>query len=192
LEAVEAELGMDAASEGSEVLDRMIDQASSAIERTCGRIFAQQRYQEILLPVDGLWLFLAMTPIVSVSSLVLDGTAVTDYRVELAEAGLLYRALGWAAWSTSEYTIQYVSGYRLPEQTSAPEPTGEILPADLQRAAIECTKVWFFEKDPTQRVQSRQIGDQRVDYGIQSTRAGLPKLAQSILRDGGWIKLRVA
>jgi hypothetical protein len=190
LEAVEAELGMDAASEGSEVLDRMIGQASSAIERACGRIFAQQRYQEILLPVDGPWLFLAMTPIVSVSSLVLDGTAVTDYRVEQAEAGFLYRALGWDAWSTSEYTVQYVAGFIVPEQTNAPVPTGDLLPADVERAALEAVKVWYHERLPSDRIQSRTIGDQRIEYAISAGRQALPVLCQDLIAP--WRRMAIA
>ena len=161
----------------------LIDQASAAIEAWCGRIFAQQRYVEVVGQFPDACLPLRQYPIVAVESLLAGVTSVTDYRIEDAENGMLYRRYGWGRqWAPDDLTITYIAGYRLPEQTSPPAPSGPTLPKDIERACIEAVKVWFTERQPEGRIQSRTLGDQRIEYGIQAGRTALPVLSQMLLQ----------
>ena len=70
--------------------------------RECQTIFAQQAYREVQgMTYSGPHLFLRYGPIVSVSSVGHGTTLYTDYRVESAEAGMLYRREGWRLWGCS-------------------------------------------------------------------------------------------
>jgi hypothetical protein len=181
-QAVYADTGDVHYLEEPTLANSLIDQASAAIESWCGRIFAQQRYVEVLGQVRDLLLPLRMRPIVAVETLLAGTDAVTDYRVEDKEAGLLYRRDRWGYPSAvDDLTITYIAGYILPEQTTPPAPTGPTLPADLQRACIECVKIWFAERVPESRIEARTLGDQTIRYNIQSSMRGLPKLTQQIL-----------
>lgn len=165
-------------------VEGLLDQASAAIARACGTIFAQQEYREIQ---GGDWcrgpaFFLRYRPIISVSSVTYGTEEITDYRIESA-AGMLLRRTGWPIWwhSDEEWTVDYIAGYILPMQLDPPNPAGERLPDDIERATIETIKVWFDERLVSERVSSRTLGDQRIDYGLQSTRRGIPMLAKDLL-----------
>ncbi len=160
----------------------LIDQASAAIESWCGRIFAQQRYVEVMPQARDTLIPLRMYPVVVIDSLLAGTTAITDYRIDDIEAGLLYRrdAWGWPG-AIDDLTITYIAGYILPEQTTPPSSTGPALPADIERACIEAVKVWFHERSPESRVVTRILGDQHITYGIQAGRTALPVLTQQIL-----------
>jgi hypothetical protein len=165
------------------LMEQLIDQASAAIERYCWRIFAQQRYLEVIPGIPSAFVPLRYATIVSVASVLIDTTAVTDYRIEDADAGLLFRRWGWGS-PYIDVTAEYIAGWILPEQTSTPAPSGPLLPADVERAAIESVKVWFKELNPSDRIEARQIGDQRIDYGVQARRQAIPVLAEDLL--AGW------
>jgi hypothetical protein len=191
--ALMADLGGDVVAANNDLFERLIVQASSAVERYCGRIFAQQKYREILLmpPLPDRIILLSRWPIVSVTSLLLGTTAVTDYRIEVAESGLLYLTGDgwWDLESSSEWTAEYVAGYILPTQTTPPAPTGDALPGDVERATIEVCKVWFHERQPSARVQARHMMDQSITYAVSASRDGLPVLAQQLLQRGNWKRL---
>ena len=169
--------------------ESLIDQASAAVARECDTIFAQQAYRELH---EGIYrtrhLFLRYAPIVSVSSVSHGSTVVTDYRVESAEGGMLYRRDGWGLWPSAEedWTIDYIAGYVLPEQLTPPAssgPTLRIHAPDIERATIETTKIWFHERMVGARIESRSLGDQRIDYGVQSRHTGIPVLAKDLLKN---------
>src|SRR5262245_34818458 len=124
LDAVMAELPL-----ADQVLfaEDLIDQASAAVARYCGTILAQQRYREVQVACYATpYLFWRYWPIVSVNSVMHGSTALTDYRIESAEAALLYRRSGWTLypWSEEDWTVEYVAGYILPEQFTSPHATG--------------------------------------------------------------------
>lgn len=162
----------------------LIDQASAAIEGYLGRILAQQRYllitgqrPEVCLPLHE-----KTRPIVTVDGIEAGDTTVTDYRIENAEAGLLYRRDGWGRYrGLDDLEVTYVAGYILPEQTTPPGPSGLVLPADIEHATIETAKVWRHERLPESRVVSRTLGDQRIEYAVQAGRRAIPVLAQHML-----------
>jgi hypothetical protein len=190
IEALEAELGADAVQGNLDQYERLIARASAAVERYCGRIFAQQRYQELIFATKDTRLFLSQAPVVSIGSIMHGADTLTGYRVELAEVGVLYRQDGWHLYATDpEWTVTYVAGYRLPGQTNAMEPTGPTLPGDIETAVLESIKVWHHEANPDSRVTSREFGDQRISYSIQSGRAGLPAMATHLL--AGWRRVVV-
>jgi hypothetical protein len=175
---------LDEMPENVLLVERFVDQASAAIERYCQRVFAQQAYREIRLPEHSRSLMLHRLPIVSVSLVELDDVAVTDYRIESAEAGQLYRQLGWAGnWQTSEWTIEYIAGYRLPEQTTPPDANGPALPGDVQRACIEAVKIWWAEKEISDRIASKTLGltGDSISYRISAHQESLPPLAKHLL-----------
>jgi hypothetical protein len=163
------------------LVERFIDQASAAIERYCGRIFAQQRYREVRGP--WLWsdhLVLRHSPVISVSLVSADGQAITDYRIEDAEAGILYRRDGWGRWGGEEWTFEYVAGFFLPEQSTPTDAAQIDLPGDIQRACIETTKIWWQEREILDRIASKTLGltGDRVDYRVSAHREHLPVLAR--------------
>jgi hypothetical protein len=184
IEAVEAQLGFE-----DHNLYAMIGRASAAIERYCHRIFAQQRYEEVVMSVPDQYLYLSVPSVVTVQSVLFDGaTAIPDYRLEKAATGLLFRRDGWYHARDKDYTIQYVAGFILPGQVNPVVPTGEALPGDVEQAVIEAVKVWWHERNPAGpgRIASRQIADERVSYAVSASREGLPPMSQQILLDGGW------
>ena len=192
LDAVKAEITLE---DQLTFAESLIDQASAAVANECWTIFAQQAYREIQgKTYQGQYLFLRYGPIVSVSSVSHGTTVITDYRIE-SVAGMLYRREGWwlPSYGAEEWQIDFCSGYRLPEQTGEPEPTGPTLreaAPDVERACIECVKVWFHERMVDQRIQSRRLGDQSIDYGVQALRRGIPVLAQELLKP--WKRLVIA
>jgi hypothetical protein len=188
LEAVMAEITL-----ADQVLfaESLIDQASAAVARECmklGGIVAQQAYREVQgITYRGPYLFLRYRPLVSASSVGYGSTVITDYRIESAESGMLYRHDGWGCWPGcgDEWTVDYIAGYVLPEQLTPPAPTGPTLreqAADLERATIETIKVWFHERMVETRIEARTLGDQRIDYGVQARHTGIPALAKDLLR----------
>jgi hypothetical protein len=162
------------------LVERFVDHASATIERYCGRVFAQQAYREVLLSVRSHYLVLERTPIVGVASITMDGEEITDYRVESADAGLLYRRDGWWLRSPGEWTIDYIGGYILPEQTSPPDAEGELLPFDIQRACLETTKIWWQEREVSDRIASKTLGltGDSISFRVSANRESIPPLAR--------------
>jgi hypothetical protein len=123
LATIKSELGI-ADTTDDDVLLGMIDRASSAIARECGRVFGVETVYETLKGTNSQILGLTRAPIVSVTSVLEDSEPFTDYSVEDAEAGALYRVAGWrrglgifgnggfggGGWDS----IAYASGYILP------------------------------------------------------------------------------
>ena len=178
--------------------ESLIDQASAAVARYCGTILAQQAYREVQTGAyAGSILFLRYWPLVSLTTVsygapTVELTPITDARIESAEGGMVYRRQGWQLWWPSgvEWQVDYTAGYILPEQVTPVDPLGPTLPDDLERATLETIKVWFHERMVGERVESRRLGDQSIDYGVQARRTGIPVLAKDLLQP--WRRLRVA
>lgn len=195
LDAVLAEIVL-----GDQVIfvESLIDQASAAIARECGTIFAQQHYREIQRgEFRTSTLFLRYWPLVAVTPVSYGTTFITDYRIESADAGMLYRHHGWSLWwgSPEEWTVDYIAGYILPDQIAPADMNGPTLredAPDLERACIETIKVWHHERLVSARVESKTFGltGDRIDYGVQAQRRALPVLAKDLLKN--WKRLRVA
>lgn len=200
---VQAELGLTA-GEDTDLLAGMIERASSAIARECRRVFGRETVTETLDGSGSRLLALSRTPIVSVASVTEDGVALaaTEYAVEDAEAGALYRQDGWGRaggyrmWgteafssgyilpgsaSTLRYAVTYTGGYLLPPEA------GANLPGAVEQACLETVKAWYEARDGAAgEVSSLQIGTLRVGYRAEAAPAVngvLPARALALLRN---------
>jgi hypothetical protein len=134
----------------------LLDQASGAVESYCGRTFARETVSETFRYGWGCApdvLRLARRPIVSITSITEDGTALaSDGREFDADAGLLWRLQDDSRirWTARKITVVYVAGYLLPEQAN---PT---LPADIIRATLITGAAMFaaIGRDPLLRSES--------------------------------------
>lgn len=166
------------------LIDNMIQQASDFIQRYCNRIFAKQIYRETVAGYGTQRLILSRIPILQVLSIIADNEVITDYVVEDANAGILYRRRGWQwtpaiGWHIVSYplpnteamlyTVEYIAGFVLPDQTD------RTLPGDVERACIELVKVWYNDLSRDARISSERIGDYQVTYEQQEMP---PKIAQ--------------
>lgn len=202
LDAVKRDLGLTTADDDL-VLEAMIARASSAISRETRRTFGAETVTETLDGSGSRLLSLARTPIIGISSITEDGTTVSasEYNIEDAEAGAVYRLNGWGRasglrmWGTEayasgyilpgyrdlRYSVTYQAGYVLPGEAS---PT---LPGAVERACIETVKSWYFARDVDPALTSIQSGQLRVAYkgnDTSSTPPGsLPASALGLLRN---------
>jgi hypothetical protein len=178
------DIGADGVGADLLLMESLIAQASAAIERACQTIFAQQTYTEILEQQRDPLLLLRYRPIVSVTSATIDTTAVTDYRIHNAAAGMLVRRLGWKTPSDEDptVTVVYTAGYLLPGQTAI-VASGPTLPVDLQRITLEVVKIWHAEVVPSSRISSKTLGltGDSVAFRLSSSRESLPPLASKLL-----------
>lgn len=174
------------------VVDRMISEASEAINRELGRGrdgLAEQTYEEQLGAHGDPYLTVSRTPVTSVASVTRDGETVTDVEIHDADAGLLYRKAGFHSTEAAtrqlgpairqpyeahpEYTVTYTAGYTMPASGQ-----GYTLPRDIERAAIETVKAWHEARDRDPDVASIGLGDASVDFRSDSARrSALPARA---------------
>jgi hypothetical protein len=126
-----------AASTGHDaLLADLIAEASAAVESHCQRVFAREAITETFMGEDDLFIALARRPVVSLTSLLLDGLAVSGPTVEDADAGIITLAetfqktefsrsfLGpifgqGGRYDERAYSAAYVSGFLLPEDDVA-------------------------------------------------------------------------
>ena len=162
-------------------LRELIQRASDEARRYCNRQFSRQQYTQDVVSAGSLLLQLRERPVVSVESVTLDGVALTDFRIEDAESGTLYRELGWQWHVFTErnlgggqplpgeefpkYVSQYTAGWLLPGET------GRTLPHDVERAIIDYVKAMYGGKGPQTgittsvgAVKSRAIDGLRIEY----------------------------
>jgi hypothetical protein len=142
---VKRELGLTG-STYDVILAGLVEHASSAIESYCNRIFARQVYSETLPGFGGVELQLGRAPLIAVSSVLEDGTAITDYSLGDRDESYLYREAGfgwtaqamvglsgrqrWPMFATPapdrmqpDYTVAYTAGYLLPGQWTEGQTT---------------------------------------------------------------------
>jgi hypothetical protein len=119
------------------VVERLVTEVSDAAENYCGRAFLRTSRTETLRPPVGHELWLKHTPISGTPTITLDGSAVTDFTVHDATAGLLWRDSGWGGATYGEdvedsvalaqvhgaaepiLLVTYTGGYVMPSESSA-------------------------------------------------------------------------
>lgn len=188
--AVVGRLGLSETPEG---MDQLVLAVSRAIERYCGRVFAQQGYDETLNGSDIDTLVLAHSPIIGTPTILADNSPITDFEVRDAEAGLLYRSVGWArgAWvgwnndieidrlgsSYPAFVISYTAGYKLPGEKDT------TLPPDIEEAAIMTAMQWYRRQTRDGDVKAKKVGDLSITYGEseEATHHGVPAMARALL-----------
>jgi hypothetical protein len=199
LDRAKRELGSSADTDDL-ILEDMIRRASSAISKETRRVFGVETVTETMDGSGSRLLGLSRTPIIEVTSVTEDGTAITDYLIDDDEAGALYRANGWGrsgglrmwgseAYSSGyilpgyqdlRYSVTYQAGYVLPEEDS---PT---LPGAVEQACLESIKSWFMGRDTDPALTSLQVGQFRAsyrDHGSSSSSGSLPASALGLLRN---------
>jgi hypothetical protein len=154
------------------LLGNIIQRGSDAIARFCNRVFAQRTIQETLPGPGGQLLKLKFSPIVTLTSIALDGETVDSdtYTLTEPEAGIVFRESYWAYTGHKySYTATYVHGYNLPDMSGA-----DTLPYDIQQAALElCKGMWLArQRDPSVSMES--VPDvYTVQYGGQGNGGAL-------------------
>jgi len=135
---VKADLGITTTDKDA-ILDQYVRDVSAAVESYCHRPFGREVLTETVAGYGENRLMLTRTPIIAVSAVVRDSEAITDYSVDNAGAGTLYREAGWG-WTVPvwdgitagggffdlgsplprqeqpDYSVSYTAGYVLPAQ----------------------------------------------------------------------------
>jgi hypothetical protein len=143
-------------------LQRLIAAASAAVGRHLGFTPARETVSETfwLNRRSAPSLSLARTPVATIASVTVDGTALasTDYSVD-AGSGLLVRLTADTPveWLANRVVVAYTGGWLLPGQS------GANLPADIERATIVTVAAWAAAqgRDPQLRSEAAEgIGSQ--------------------------------
>lgn len=157
------------------LLEFLINAASERIEKYCSRHFEKATYTEYHRGHERQRLLLNQYPIVSVTSVELNGSvlASTEYETEDADAGILYRETGWP-WrgysiglvgepgiSVRNIKVVYVAGYVLPKDATEQNP--RTLPYELEQACISFVAHLYGGKEGAGKLTEQQ-GAVRTDY----------------------------
>jgi hypothetical protein len=195
--AVTAEL----ATAGTALVNTLIDSASAALATYCHRVWGQETVLETLPGSGAVYLGLACTPVQSVGTVTEDDAVITDWSLDTADAGRLYRQNGWGLWAAGgwdwvayssgyirpdrarlRYTATYVAGYVLPSEGGTATVT---LPLDVQRACIETVKAWALSSTRDPALTRLTVDDVTRTYQsapASSPAEALPPLARSLLQ----------
>lgn len=175
--AKELSLTADEISSNVETLDQLITRASDTIRSMTDRVFAKEQVEETLFVRRATpRIVVSRTPIKSITSIELDGDAITDssFFIEDAESGFIYREdTFWQStviasggirqrvsqWGRYDWKVTYTGGYDLPSFSDSPD-----LPLDVERAAIELVAAWFRSRRTDQNIARETIGDASVTY----------------------------
>ena len=185
--AVKAELGITTGADDA-LLQRLIRRVSSQIVDACGQALARETVRETLPGTDTERLMLARTPIVSVTTVTIDGRTVTDYTIEDAAAGFLARENGWprsgyaitslandsvAGTARGTIVVTYVAGYVL-EAFSTGTPT---LPGVLEAAAMAMVRESYLGRAQDPTITSERLGDWSQTYSPTTRQQMLDAIA---------------
>jgi len=154
-------------------ISRLITAATSAIHAFVGHIYARQTYIETVNGSGHPILLLTNTPIISVTEIICDSSPVTDYEIQDANSGMLFRRQGWdldawSGWATTPYripgtgglpyTVTYEAGYITPGLPDAD------LPPHIEQACIETVVDWYRSSKRDSAIQSKKVGDLSITY----------------------------
>lgn len=164
-----------------DVLARLIAQTGAEMvraacrrEESLGNPFARATYIEKVPGTGDQILQLARYPIVSVSTVLCNGTdAITDYEVANGDAGQIWRENGWTLddapqWFTARslsgrtgnfvFWVTYVAGFVMFDATGS-NAESVTLPADLQAVCLEFARAKWFARGNDPNVESRRVGE---------------------------------
>lgn len=185
---VKADLGItDTGSDA--VLLRMIQQTTAEMvtaagrkEASLGNPFARGVFTEKVSGEGDQVLQLSRYPVVSVASVLLDGTSpVTDYEILSADAGQLWRESGWGLddapqWMLTArltgnrgpalYTVSYTAGYVMWDTTGT--ASGVTVPYDLQAICLEFAKCKWHARNRDAELRSRRVGEVSETFGTEA------------------------
>lgn len=207
LEAARLELGLTD-SDNDIQLERIINAASKAIERYCGREFSFARARVEDVPgTGGFFLFLSRTPVLEVASVAFDGGTIDEdsYEIHSADGGILRANGGWA-WTAGTsglvtveplvgternlYRVTYSGGYVTEGQIDATDETGlavaRTLPYDLEQACLLLTTDRYRRQGRDPSIASESLLSHSVSYRaddyLRATTGGLPAEVAAMLQ----------
>lgn len=170
LAAVKRELEITTIADDKLLWDQ-IQQASDFIVRFTGRDFARERVTEKLPAKGAVKLLLERVPIVTLHSVMFDGSTIssTSYEIDNADAGILFRKIGWTTTQLfthhivehplgdgrRDWEFDYTAGYLTPGSTAGPSN----LPGDVERACIDLVKISHLRRSDDPGIQSQRTGD---------------------------------
>lgn len=157
------------------LLEFLINATSERIEKYCSRHFEKATYIEYYMGHERQRLLLNQYPIVSIASVELNGQtlASTEYEIEDADAGILYREIGWPWQGYSvglvgepnvparNIKVVYIAGYVLPKDATVDNP--RTLPYDLEQACVSFVAYLYGGRVGAGKA-SEQQGAVRADY----------------------------
>ncbi len=185
LEFVKAELNITDQDSDLQIR-RFIDQASSFIPSYTNRVFSKETVIETLGANGDAVLILERTPIITISAISFDGTTIgsTTFSIEDANAGFLFRNVGWQGtqiWRSDitlqpthrtrkKWSVSYTAGYVCHGSTQG----DATLPADIERAATDLVKSWHLSKEQDSNVKRERTGDASETRFDNKESFGLP------------------
>lgn len=183
-------------------LNLMIKQISALIEGYIGYKLARAEYTEEVHAENNRQLIqLNHFPLQSVSSCVIGGMDITDYKLfpEYTRWGRLYRGLGWGNMSyTRGFThdivsgvwdvkVSYVAGYYLPGEEGYSEGADNSLPYDIVTCCINCVVEKFnLSAMGATGLKAHAEGHISDTYSDEANNAGLSESAKKALSKYVW------
>jgi hypothetical protein len=180
LVAVKTELQVTATGDDS-FLTSLIDEASSAIEAWCSRVFAKERVRETFTRRTIADKIMCMRfPIAGNLEVHLDALQIPPTESEADENGFLFRldeAGQQTTWPAGRYLIEYDAGFVLPGEA------GRNLPPAIERAALILAKGMFLARSRDPAIRSEEIYEvYKASFTpIGSATRGLPQEVEGLL-----------
>lgn len=180
------ELGISDTSQDDRI-ERCILQASAACQGFTDRDFRKESTVERLQASGTRRLVLGRTPLASITSVVVDDETLdaTEYEIEDAAAGLLYRENGWpridavvvgsiardpiAGTAKRDVVVTYTGGYVLPNDSSGTRD----LPYDVEQACVLTVVSIYRGRGRDRAVASKGTGDASVSYRLPNQIIGV-------------------
>jgi hypothetical protein len=157
--------------------------ASAAVREAAGVPISRTTSTFTLEGASGQWLRLPGPPVVSVDSVSIDGTAVTDYRLRSER---LWRAVGWTGCEPSEVEVTQTHGL-----LAVPEDIVDLVCRMAASGIVAAREDGGTGVATSKEVTSERIGDWSVTYGADGriTEMDLPQYWRERLqaRFGGGI-----
>jgi hypothetical protein len=158
------------------VFERFINKVSMAVSSYCDRIFARGTFTEQVAPQNRQLLLLKQWPIVSITSVTDNGSALvqdTDYRCDAQDMarGELYKENGWMGSmlvtgltldpvaAARLLVIVYIAGYHLPSDPLYIEGDAASLPLDISAVVDELVATKYYAR-------------KRMGFGLSSYKEG--------------------
>jgi hypothetical protein len=170
-------------------LRRYINSASDFLARECGRVFEREDgIVELSRGYGSTSLRLRHAPIISIESIANDAGDITDYTIEDAGTGFLFRRAGWIfsglasgyaerpsiGSESPNLTITYTGGFITPKQVDdktflddadPPVSLPRTLPSDLEDACIQLVVSRYRTRGKDVRERSRAYEASGVTFG---------------------------
>lgn len=192
LDTVRGELGLRTSKDDA-ALERVIQSATAMVTGYVGRTLHYEAAVAEYVPGYGTELLLvSRTPLVSVTSITLDGATIdaTSYGIKSAASGSIHRDAGWmwtapisagidgphiAGREKRSYLVTYAGGYVTPGQVAG--ALTRTLPYDIEEACIlTVVHLWRLRGKFTSVEQETEEADDAVWAG------GMPAGARRMLR----------